>query len=136
MSTTPAPLPAAHAPATFTPVPSFITQLATSPYPAWTTSAVLLGAVPLCVKAPRGFPHLIQLPLFAAVFGGTGYMIKEDPLNGAGTTTAWSLIYLFFNARRALTPSVRTGLRKPVPVGLAAWMAGQAGVYGWWYFAQ
>ncbi|GAA5826281.1 hypothetical protein JCM11251_007239 [Rhodosporidiobolus azoricus] len=112
-------------------VPAPIAALATSPYPAWTTSAVLLAALPLCVKAPRGFPHLIQLPAFAAVFGGSGYMIQSgDALNGAGTTTAWSLIYLFFNARKAY----RT--QRPGPLALAGVAGAQAALYGWWYFAQ
>lgn len=67
-----------------------------------------LGAVPLTVKLPLGFPHLVQLPLFAMIFGGSGYVRARakdvdtqlipvgcysymihagDPLNGAGTTT-------------------------------------------------
>ncbi|GAA5914248.1 hypothetical protein JCM6882_003664 [Rhodosporidiobolus microsporus] len=134
MSSPPAP-PAAAAPAQpATPpsaVPALVTQLATSPYPAWTTSAILIAALPLCVKAPRGFPHLIQLPAFAAVFGGSGYMIQSgDALNGAGTTTAWSLIYLFFNAKKA----IRT--QRPGPLALAGVAGAQAGLYGWWYFAQ
>ncbi|GAA6005221.1 hypothetical protein JCM10207_002902 [Rhodosporidiobolus poonsookiae] len=123
--------PAPAAPSTAASTPRFISQLAQSPLPAWTTSAVLLGALPLCVRNPRGFPHLLQLPAFAAIFGGCGYMIQSgDALNGSGTTTAWSLIYLFFNAKKALKA------RQPAPRVLAAVAALQAGTYGWWYFAQ
>ncbi|BGP13152.1 hypothetical protein JCM10213_000270 [Rhodosporidiobolus nylandii] len=124
----PATLPASPVPSS---TPALVSRLATSPYPAWTTSAILLAATPLCVRAPYGFPHLLQLPGFAAIFGGSGYMIKTgDALNGSGTTTAWSLIYLFFNGKKALQA------RRPVPMGLAGVAAAQAGLYGWWYFSQ
>ncbi|CEQ39115.1 SPOSA6832_00591, partial [Sporobolomyces salmonicolor] len=111
-----------------------------------------LAAVPLCVKNPLGFPHLVQLPLFAAIFGGSGcvsYMVHVgDPVNGSGTTTgpsssllspcrvsasscpvflAWSLTYLFLNGRKALVS------RRPGPIALAAAAAAQAGTYGWYY---
>ncbi|GAA5824463.1 hypothetical protein JCM3770_003719 [Rhodotorula araucariae] len=112
-------------------LPSWLVRTAESPAFAWTTSASLLAALPLCVKRPLGFPQLIQLPLFAAVFGGSGYMISAgDPLNGSGTTTAWSLVYLFLNGRAALAA------RRPGPIALAGVVAAQAGTYGGYYFGQ
>ncbi|GAA5857632.1 hypothetical protein JCM8547_004306 [Rhodosporidiobolus lusitaniae] len=112
-------------------VPGVVARAATSPYPAWSTSAALLASVPFCVRNPFGYPHLLQLPAAAGIFGFSGYMVDAgDALNGAGTTTAWSLTYLFFNARKAFQS------RRPGPIGLAGVAAAQAGVYGWWYFSQ
>ncbi|GAA5918100.1 hypothetical protein JCM1841_005253 [Sporobolomyces salmonicolor] len=108
--------------------PAWVCNVAESPITAWSTSALMLAAVPLCVKNPLGFPHLVQLPLFAAIFGGSGYMVHVgDPVNGSGTTTAWSLTYLFLNGRKALVS------RRPGPIALAAAAAAQAGTYGWYY---
>lgn len=72
-----------------------------------------------------------------------------DSLNGGGTTTgelspslcsvdfanaqlaiAWSLIYLFFNAKRALVA------RKPLPLMLTGVLATNAIVYGYEYARQ
>jgi hypothetical protein len=79
-----------------TPKPkSLLTKVVETPYAPWTTSALLcvspsprllrpltlelydyrLSAVPLTVKAPLGFPHLVQLPLFALIFGGSGCVL-------------------------------------------------------------
>ncbi|SGY66529.1 BQ5605_C004g02683 [Microbotryum silenes-dioicae] len=126
--------------------PSLLSSIMTTPYLPWATSAVLLASVPPCVKAPLGFPHLVQLPLFALIFGGSGYMIRTgDPYNGAGTTTGkfhhdrrplspeqptWSLTYLFFHGRKALAS------RKPIPILLASTMATQALVAGGFYWSS
>ncbi|GAA6062997.1 hypothetical protein JCM10212_004979 [Sporobolomyces blumeae] len=108
--------------------PAWVCSVAESPTAAWATSALLLSAVPLCVKTPLGFPHLVQLPLFAAIFGGSGYMIQAgDPINGSGTTTAWSLTYLFLHGRKALAS------RRPGPIALATAVAAQASTYGYYY---
>lgn len=98
-----------------------------------------LAAVPATVKAPLGFPYLVQLPLFAAIFGGTGcvaaagsdseeltsaagrYMIHAgDPVNGSGTATAWSLTYLFLHSKRALVSKRPAPIALTVAVGLFA----------------
>ncbi|SCV72710.1 BQ2448_4247 [Microbotryum intermedium] len=111
--------------------PSLLSSIMTTPYLPWAASAVLLASVPPCVKAPLGFPHLVQLPLFALIFGGSGYMIQAgDPYNGAGTTTAWSLTYLFFHGRKALVS------RKPIPILLASTIATQALVAGGFYWTS
>ncbi|GJN87767.1 hypothetical protein Rhopal_000722-T1 [Rhodotorula paludigena] len=135
-------------------LPPWLVRTAESPLFAWSTSGILcasfpalfplshgtddnarprnrLAALPLCVRAPAGFPQLIQLPVFAAIFGGSGYMIRAgDPLNGSGTTTAWSLVYLFLNGRKALTA------RRPGPLALSGLVAAQAAMYGSYYFGQ
>ncbi|GAA5851009.1 hypothetical protein JCM5353_007179 [Sporobolomyces roseus] len=126
MSTTPVISPAPKD--TLKKPPSWICSIAENPQAAWTTSALLLAAVPLCVKAPIGFPHLVQLPLFATIFGGSGYMVKAgDPINGSGTTTAWSLTYLFLHAKNAIVS------RRPGPIALVTGVAAQAGCYGYYY---
>ncbi|BGP53269.1 hypothetical protein JCM8202_002594 [Rhodotorula sphaerocarpa] len=132
VSTPAAPPPAlAQGPSPTAHFPPWLVRTAEQPTFPWTTSAVLLGAVPLCVKSAIGFPHLIQLPAFAAIFAGSGYMIQAgDPLNGAGTTTAWSLVYLFFNGRTALTS------RRPGPIALSSLVATQAATFGWYYFGR
>ncbi|GAA5883250.1 hypothetical protein JCM3774_000644 [Rhodotorula dairenensis] len=118
------PSPTAH-------LPRWLVNTAEQPTFPWSTSAVLLGALPLCVRTPVGFPQLIQLPVFAAIFGGSGYMIRAgDPVNGAGTTTAWSLVYLFFNGRNALES------RRPGPIALSSLVAAQAATFGYYYFGQ
>ncbi|GAA5860570.1 hypothetical protein JCM1840_000303 [Sporobolomyces johnsonii] len=128
MSTTPAPTAPVTTAADSDKAPAWVSNVAESPIAAWSTSGLMLAAVPLCVRNPLGFPHLVQLPLFAAIFGGSGYMVHVgDPVNGSGTTTAWSLIYLFLNGRKALVS------RRPGPIALAAVAAAQAGTYGWYY---
>ncbi|BGO98355.1 hypothetical protein RTBOTA2_002252 [Rhodotorula toruloides] len=112
-------------------LPPWLIRTAESPALAWSTSAILLGALPLCVKSPAAFPRLIQLPVFAAIFGGSGYMISVgDPLNGSGTTTAWSLIYLLLNTRKAVVA------RSPAALAVTGVVAAQAGLYGSYYFGQ
>ncbi|KDN46795.1 hypothetical protein K437DRAFT_268018 [Tilletiaria anomala UBC 951] len=46
----------------------------------------------------HALPPFWQLAGFSAVFAGGGYMISAgDSVNGSGTVTAWSLMYLFFH---------------------------------------
>jgi len=92
-----------------------------------------MSALPALVRSPVGFPHLIQLPVFAAIFGGAGYMVQAEAgepsgANGQGTATAWSLSYLFFNGRKALVS------RRPEPIALAATVLVNATLNGWEYW--
>ncbi|GAA5994831.1 hypothetical protein JCM5350_000905 [Sporobolomyces pararoseus] len=113
---------------TLTKPPAWICSIAESPNASWLTSGLLLSAVPFCVKRAVGFPHLVQLPLFAAIFGGSGYMIQAgDPINGSGTTTAWSLTYLFLHAKKAFVS------KRPGPIALAGAVGLQAATYGYYY---
>ncbi|KAM0751614.1 hypothetical protein T439DRAFT_379722 [Meredithblackwellia eburnea MCA 4105] len=113
-------------PRTYTPV---ISDLARSPFTPWTISGILLAAVPTTVRSPTGFPHLVQLPLFAAIFGGAGYMVHAgDPVNGSGTATAWSLTYLFLHGKKSLLS------RRPGPMLLSSAVALLASVEGADYF--
>ncbi|GAA5832840.1 hypothetical protein JCM3766R1_007063 [Sporobolomyces carnicolor] len=108
--------------------PAWVCSVAETPNAAWLTSGLLLAAVPFCVKRAVGFPHLVQLPLFAAIFGGSGYMIQAgDAINGSGTTTAWSLTYLFLHGKKALVS------KRPGPVALASAVGLQAATYGYYY---
>ncbi|GEM11983.1 hypothetical protein Rt10032_c18g6000 [Rhodotorula toruloides] len=59
------------------------------------------------------------------------YMVHVgDPLNGSGTTTAWSLIYLLLNTRKAIVA------RSPAALAVTSVVATQAGLYGSYYFGQ
>ncbi|KAL7344374.1 hypothetical protein BJY59DRAFT_718604 [Rhodotorula toruloides] len=81
-------------------LPPWLIRTAESPALAWSTSAIL-------------------------------YMIKVgDPLNGSGTTTAWSLIYLLLNTRKAIVA------RSPTALAVTGVVAAQAGLYGSYYFGQ
>ncbi|ORY90880.1 hypothetical protein BCR35DRAFT_349785 [Leucosporidium creatinivorum] len=125
MASPPAPQTAVAAPLK---TPSLLSQVVETPYTPWTTSALLLGAVPFCVKNAAGFPHLVQLPLFSLIFGVGGYMTQSgDALNGSGTTTAWSLTYLFLHGKKALIS------KRPVPIALASVVAAQAATFGYYY---
>ncbi|GAA6008613.1 hypothetical protein JCM11491_003369 [Sporobolomyces phaffii] len=128
MSTPVVPNPPAASGNTLAKPPAWICAIAEKPVASWMTSGVLLSAVPFCVKRATGFPHLVQLPLFAAIFGGSGYMIQAgDPINGSGTTTAWSLTYLFLHAKNAIVS------KRPGPIALATAVGLQAGTYGYYY---
>ena len=51
-----------------------------------------------------------------------------DPVNGAGTTTAWSLTFLLLNAKAAFKS------RRAAPIALALTTVSQATLYGYEYF--
>ncbi|KAM0792979.1 hypothetical protein ACM66B_002733 [Microbotryomycetes sp. NB124-2] len=115
-----------HVPSPATSKP-LLDQIVEKPYFPWLTSALFLTNIPSCVKRPIGYPPLVQLPLFSLIFGFSGYMIHVgDPLNGSGTTTAWSLIYLF-HAKKA----IKSG--RPGPMLLTAVVAAQAATFGYFY---
>jgi hypothetical protein len=57
-------------------------------------------------------------------------MTQLDTLNGSGTTTAWSLTYLFVNTKRAAL-SRRIG-----PISLSSAIAVNAILYGTDYFGR
>ncbi|KWU42235.1 pathogenesis-related protein 1-like protein, partial [Rhodotorula sp. JG-1b] len=80
---------------------------------------------------PRWLVQTAEQPTFPWSTSAVLYMIKAgDPVNGAGTTTAWSLVYLFFNGRKALAS------RRPGPIALSSLVAAQAATYGYYYFGQ
>ncbi|UZJ51649.1 hypothetical protein CBS101457_000969 [Exobasidium rhododendri] len=91
-------------------------------------SSHLKSAIPL----RSALPPFWQLAGFAVAFGGGGYMIeKGDSLNGSGTVTAWSLIYLFFHGASAL----RRPAALPLALTLSTATIGLA-VHGSLYFNQ
>ncbi|KAG9049820.1 hypothetical protein FS837_009003 [Tulasnella sp. UAMH 9824] len=101
---------------------------AQSPWPAWSLGATFLATAPLSPGGIPGLPPFVQRIGFAAILGGAGYAVTQDPENGIGITTAWSLTYLFFNLRT----SIRT--RSPIPLVLTAATTACAGLYGTEYF--
>lgn len=55
------------------------------------------------------------------------------PVDGAGVTAAWSILYLMVNGTtKSLKPLVR--LRNPVPLGVAGLTAVNAITHGYYYF--
>ncbi|KAG0226034.1 hypothetical protein BGW41_004417 [Actinomortierella wolfii] len=78
-------------------------KLAAMPYPEWGMSALCAAAAPAAARGAVAMPHFGVLMGFSAIFGLSGYMKHmNDPDNGSGTTTSWSLIYLFLNLRRTI----------------------------------
>ncbi|OMJ23018.1 Altered inheritance of mitochondria protein 19-like protein [Smittium culicis] len=76
----------------------------TSPYPSIFLSAIHIASIPFSLggKYP-GFPSFLQCAGFAFVFAGGSMALKDDQkLNGTGIITAWSMTWLFFNARKSL----------------------------------
>jgi hypothetical protein len=54
--------------------------------------------------------------------------------NGSGTSSAWSLCYLVFHTRRALTAAWTH--RHPLPLLLTACVASNAGIQSWTYLGR
>ncbi|OMJ24972.1 Altered inheritance of mitochondria protein 19-like protein [Smittium culicis] len=76
----------------------------TSPYPSIFLSAIHITSIPFSLggKYP-GFPNFLQCAGFAFVFAGGSMALKDgQKLNGTGIITAWSMTWLFFNARKSL----------------------------------
>ncbi|KZT33665.1 hypothetical protein SISSUDRAFT_393936 [Sistotremastrum suecicum HHB10207 ss-3] len=101
-----------------------------SSWPAWLLSGTFLGSTAIAPRGPPSLPPLVFRLGFSFIFAGAGYVTSTgDIRNGNGITTAWSLIYLFLNARNSL--------RRPWhPVGLGLTVATSlcAGIYGENYF--
>ncbi|KLO08644.1 hypothetical protein SCHPADRAFT_602194 [Schizopora paradoxa] len=101
-----------------------------SPWPAWTVSSLFLSA---SILPSRIFPNLPPFPQrigFSAIMYGAGYVLSTgDARNGSGITTAWSLIYLFWNGRRSLVAP-----RNPVSICLTTATVACASLYGTEYF--
>lgn len=143
----------------FQPYIDAVGSLAQSPKPAYALAATFALAAPFCfpggrdnrIPAPvtqsplgrvargklgtaplRALPPFWQVAGFAAIFAGGGYIIDQgDSLNGAGTVTAWSLTYLFFNGLSTI--------RRPGPLSALLLLSSAglgAGVHGCHYFSQ
>ncbi|KAG0151844.1 hypothetical protein CROQUDRAFT_35954 [Cronartium quercuum f. sp. fusiforme G11] len=80
-------------------------NVTSSPWPAWSMSALLLGSLPAASRKSSlsaGLPPLWQLAPLAMAFGLAGYITSTgDTNNGSGTTSAWSFIYLFLHAKQS-----------------------------------
>lgn len=78
----------------------------------------------------QGLAPFWQLAGFGGLIGLGGYIISQkDPLNGAGTVTAWSLCYLAFHT----LGSLRSGRPLPIALTFSTAVLG-AGLHGTYYF--
>ncbi|KAF9958223.1 hypothetical protein BGZ72_000686 [Mortierella alpina] len=94
---------------------STLYNLAASPYPEWSLSALCAASVPAAARLSPGLPHFGVMMGFSAIFAGSGYMKHmKDPDNGSGTTTSWCMMYLFLNLKRTIRQP------KPMPSLLMA----------------
>jgi uncharacterized membrane protein (UPF0136 family) len=103
----------------------YASTLSTSVIPAWCMSGLCAAMLPFNGRPALALPSTMQLLGFTTMFGIAGYAIQQgDPDNGAGIATAWSLTYLFLNARKAWqTP-------RPAPLLLASVALGNLYAYG------
>ncbi|KAI5837621.1 hypothetical protein DFP73DRAFT_567771 [Morchella snyderi] len=108
---------------------------AESPLPAWAFSAAILSQLPLARKHnAKLFPRPWTLLLFSSTMALGGWMTYDHaPIDGAGTTAAWSFLYLMVNGvRKSVKQLVR--LRNPLPLGIAGFAAVNAITHGNYYF--
>ncbi|CAO1638821.1 unnamed protein product [Sympodiomycopsis kandeliae] len=76
-----------------------------------------------------GLPPAYQVLGFGALIGLGGYGIQSgDVLNGAGTVTGWSLMYMLFYTLRTVKS------KHPVSIGLTATTAAIGGLHAAYYF--
>ncbi|KAK9455846.1 hypothetical protein V1511DRAFT_458382 [Dipodascopsis uninucleata] len=106
-----------------------MSRLAITPYPAWGFSAALLATIPRANSFAQYRPRPLSCVGFGSVIAFGGYIISDnDAINGAGFTSAWSILYLLVNGRRGITQL------KPWPAMLSMYALGNAVVYGREFF--
>ncbi|KAJ8097012.1 hypothetical protein POJ06DRAFT_262246 [Lipomyces tetrasporus] len=106
-----------------------VSRFAVTPYPAWAFSASLFGTVPRASSVKMYLPRPLSCVFFGSVIAFGGYIINDnDVINGAGFTSAWSIMYLLANGKRGLTQF------RPWPAFLSTWACGNALMYGREYF--
>ncbi|RDW42040.1 hypothetical protein B0I73DRAFT_127664 [Yarrowia lipolytica] len=104
-----------------------VQELARTPYPAWIMSGLLLATLPYAKNTVK--PTKLSCAGFGLVFAAGGYMMLDDITNGAGFTSAWSMLYLLANGTRSVTV-----FRKPWPLLLSCLAVSNAGLYGATFF--
>ncbi|KAF9784651.1 hypothetical protein BJ322DRAFT_858482 [Thelephora terrestris] len=105
-------------------------RLSQSPWPVTFLSGIFLASAFIPPGPYKGLPPFVHRFGFASIFAGAGYVLSTgDSRNGSGVSTAWSLIYLFLNARKSLAAP-----RHPIAVGLTLATIGSASLYGSEYF--
>lgn len=127
-----------------------ITDSASTPYPAWTFGALLLGrgltiqkpmaplsgtsgsSLKLSHTLATARPTKTSCYLFGAAHLLGGWIVYDgDITNGAGFNFAWSTLYLIVNGRAGLK-SVIHGRVNPMALSILA--LGNAGTYGKKFF--
>ncbi|KAK7208434.1 loss of respiratory capacity protein 2 [Myxozyma melibiosi] len=106
-----------------------VSRLAITPYPAWGFSAALFSTLPRSYQIKTYLPRPLSCLGFGSIIGFAGYMSYDnDPINGAGVASAWSILYLLANGRRGITQF------KPWPAVLSLYALGNAAMYGREFF--
>ncbi|KAK9450155.1 uncharacterized protein V1518DRAFT_426060 [Limtongia smithiae] len=106
-----------------------LSRLAVTPYPAWGFAASLFATTPHAYRLPLYTPRPLSCMGFGTAMALGGYIIlDDDPINGAGFASAWSILYCMANGRRGITQL------KPWPAMLSLGAAANALVYGREFF--
>ncbi|KAK9466808.1 hypothetical protein V1512DRAFT_262397 [Lipomyces arxii] len=106
-----------------------MSRFAVTPYPAWAFTSALALTFPRANAMKGYYPRSLSCAGFGSVIAFGGYMIHDnDVINGAGFTSAWSILYLLVNGRKAITQL------KPWPAFLSMFALGNATLYGREFF--
>ncbi|TDL30099.1 hypothetical protein BD410DRAFT_759300 [Rickenella mellea] len=101
-----------------------------SPWPAGSLAALFLASTTLPSNRFPHLPHFSQRFGFSLIMSGAAYVLSTgDSRNGSGIATAWTLTYLFWNARRSFRVP-----RSPPSMLLTTATAACATLYGTEYF--
>ncbi|WAQ81540.1 hypothetical protein PtA15_1A882 [Puccinia triticina] len=122
----------------------FLAVGSSSPWPAWSMSALLMASLPTSSRFsgalyPIGLAPTWQVTPLAMVFGLSGYITSAgDYYNGSGTASAWSVIYLFLHGRDswrhtfARPPKTKLSL---FPISLSAFALTNGIIHGYVYWS-
>ncbi|PWW78968.1 hypothetical protein C7212DRAFT_309488 [Tuber magnatum] len=110
-------------------------QYAESPLPAWASSIAILYQLPDSKRLynSRLLPRPWTVLLFSSLFIASGWMAYDNaPIDGAGTTAAWSAIYCIMNGSpRKLGKLLRFG--RVAPLGITGFAAANTVTHGYYY---
>ncbi|RPB05082.1 hypothetical protein L873DRAFT_1825281 [Choiromyces venosus 120613-1] len=106
-----------------------------SPLPALASSIAILCRLPDSKRFynSRIFPRPWTVLLYSSLFAASGWMTYDNaPIDGAGTTAAWSAIYCIMNGSpRTLGRLLRVG--RIAPIGIAGFAAVNTVTHGYYY---
>ncbi|PUU77315.1 hypothetical protein B9Z19DRAFT_1086575 [Tuber borchii] len=113
-------------------------QYAESPLPACASSIAILSRLPDSKRLynSRLLPRPWTVLLFSSLFLASGWMAYDNaPIDGAGTTAAWSAIYCIMNGSpRKLGKLLRFG--RVAPLGIVGLAAANTVTHGYYYLTM